>query len=454
MFLKKLVDFYKKLIPFILSSSLIVGACFYFVADKKIQNYTASAVIEGTMPDGSEIQTEEIMSSKVISNVCNELDLTDNIDSIRSAIKVEPIVDEDEQALYLAKLEHAEEYEVTDKRFLVTFSSDVSKGKDYPKKVLDETLQQYFKYFGESHCSQEGGVNDINDIYKKDYDYIEMTDMIETSLNETLESLNKKIERSDGFRAAENGYTFSDLYNEFEYIKNIKLPRITAQILSEGLAKDKEVLISKYERKNAELEIENHASSIEVEKLKDVIDEYVKMMSQSDNVYANKDTDKDYILDDVYDDDDNSNSDKTTSYDKLLNKYVKLKCDASVNDIDIAYNEYIIDVYSKAGEQDEKENIEKEIEQIIDDINTLHELYTAVNDEYNECLGAENISVLSSVSVKKGISVKKYIIMFTAGVFFAEMLISLILYRLSVILKEEKKNEKKNTDSRTGDKDV
>ena len=162
--------------------------------------------------DGSEIQTEEIMSSKVISNVCNELDLTDNIDSIRSAIKVEPIVDEDEQALYLAKLEHAEEYEVTDKRFLVTFSSDVSKGKDYPKKVLDETLQQYFKYFGESHCSQEGGVNDINDIYKKDYDYIEMTDVIETSLNETLESLNKKIERSDGFRAAENGYTLTEMH--------------------------------------------------------------------------------------------------------------------------------------------------------------------------------------------------------------------------------------------------
>lgn len=457
MFLRKLIKFYKKCLPYFLAAAILAGAGFYVFADKKMQSYTASAMIEGTFPDGTELETSEIKSSEVISRVCDKLELNDNIDSIRSAINVEPVLDEEEQAMYLAMLEHAEEYKVTDKIFMITFSSDVSKGKNYPKKVLDEVLQEYFRYFGENHCSQAGGVNDINDIYKKDYDYLEMTDVIETSLDETLESLNNKIEKSDGFRVAENGYSFSDLYSEFQYIRDVELPRIAANILSNGVSKDKDVLISKYERKNSEIDMENTVSEEEIEKLKTVIDSYVKMMSSSQNVYANKDVDKDYILDDVYDRDDNKKGDKTTSYDKLLTKYVSSKCNVSFNEIESAYNDYIIGIYKKAGEatEEQKNEVEKEIEKITEEINTLHDLYMAVNDEYNECLGAKNLSVLSSVAVNKSISVKKYTIMFAAAIFFVEMLIGVVLFRLVDIFKNEGKiNEKENIDSGTGDKDV
>lgn len=447
-------NFYKKCMPYVVASSLFFGAAFYGIAGCRLQNYTASAMIEGTMPDGSGIDVDEIKSSEVVSRVCEKLGLKDSVDTIRNAIKVETIPDEKEQALYLSKLDHGEAYNVTDKKFLVSFLADTSKGSGYPKEVLNEILQEYFRYFGETYCSKAGGVNDIGDISDKTYDYIEIADVINDSLGKTLEDLNKNIQNGDDFRSSENGYSFSDLYGEFEYIRNVELPEITAEILNEGVTKDKEALITKYEMKNSELKTENKVSDAKIEKLKSVIDSYMNMMSKYEDIYASKGADKDYIIYDVYDKSNDSedsktseettknpydSSDKTTSYDKLLNEYVSSKCDASFNDIDIAYNEYIIDTFKNIKDAASVDEVEQEISSLVKKVNELHESYIIVNDEYNESLGAKNISILSSISVNKNIPLCMYTVMFTIGIFVIEMLIAAAACRVKEISDSERK---------------
>ena len=69
------------------------------------------------------------------------------------------------------------------------------------------------------------------------------------------------------------------------------------------------------------------------------------------------------------------------------------------NLIDKAYNEYVIGVYSDAPARSSEEVLEEtenRVKALVDRVNELYIVLDQTNDEYNEYLGAENISVLSS----------------------------------------------------------
>lgn len=439
MYARELISFIKKSGIYLVILAGASGGMFSMFAEKKMQSYTANVLIEyknaeeGYAPDGTEIDVSEITSSKVVSDACKELGIADNVDSVRNSIWVNAVVDEEEEAMYLAKLERAEEYEIISTRYMLGFSSDVSYGKEYPRKVLNAVLQSYFNYFGENHSSQEAGVNNIGDIYLKSYDYIEMMDLVDSSLDSVLSTLNSKISSNDTFRSTKTGYSFSDLYSEFSYLRNIESPKITADILKGKVTKDKEVLLTKYQKRNADLDIEMGTSEVEVEKIIEIIDSYVGMMSSSDNT----DIDKDYILQEVYEDDRyNGVSDKTTEYDQLLMNYVASKTGYEYNKIDYAYNEYILSVFENALESstEEQEEIYDRVVTLVEKINDLYELLRETNNEYNEYLGASNVAVLSNVTVSEKISVKKYTVLFTFAVFMMEIVAVVVLHRLWYIL--------------------
>lgn len=107
----------------------------------------------------------------------------------------------------------------------------------------------------------------MNDIYDKGYDYIEMMDVIDESLTATLQTLNGKISGDSTFRSSVTGYSFSDLYREYELLQNIEVPKITAQILAGKITKNRDILLAKYRNRNNDLSIENSASEQEVEKI-------------------------------------------------------------------------------------------------------------------------------------------------------------------------------------------
>ena len=134
------------------------------------------------------------------------------------------------------------------------------------------------------------------------------------------------------------------------------------------------------------------------------------MMSESDNT----DITSDYILDDVHEnyvEDENGNiqgNDQTTEYDRLLEGYVENRTNYESNLIDQAYNEYVISVYEtsyRASTEEELEAAETAIHTLVDEVNELYEILHTTNDEYNQYLGAQNISVLANVGVSESIPV-------------------------------------------------
>lgn len=412
--------------------SVLAGFMFYYVASNRMQSYTASTVIEytntgaseGLAPDGSKIDTSEIYGSYIIAKVIQNLGIdpsTANMDDIRNSITITSIITDEQQQIFDAKVTQGEDASLIATRYMVTFNSGVASGKDYPRAMLNEILDVYSAYYGETHVNSARSPNGVNDIYDKGYDYIEMMDVIDESLTATLQTLNGKISGNSTFRSSVTGYSFSDLYREYELLQNIEVPKITAQILAGKITKNRDILLAKYRNRNNDLSIENSASEQEVEKIMEVIDSYVQMMSDSGNTNITSE----YILSDIYDDTQGglySKTDQTTSYDKLFIRYVQDRTGYTANEIDAAYNQYILDTFSDAQEESGEEDqqaVTQAIRSLVEKINTLYADMEETTDEYNEYLGAANISVLSSVGVTEKISINKFTMMIVVvfGVF-------------------------------------
>lgn len=417
---------YLKQFKFLIAiGSILAGLLFYYVANNRLQSYTASTVIEytnaeasdGFAPDGSKIDTSEIYGSYIISKVIQNLGIdpsTANMDNIRNSISITSIITDEQQQIFDGKVAQGEDANLIATRYMVTFSSGVDHDKDYPRTMLNEILDVYSAWYGETHVNSSRAANGVNDIYSKGYDYIEMMDVIDDSLGATLEVLDGKVSGDSSFRSSETGYSFSDLFREYELLQKIEVPKITAKILANKITKNRDILLNKYHNRNNDLSIENTASDEEIQKIKGVIDSYVGMMSSSGNTNITSD----YILQDIYDnirDGDNTvKTDQTTSYDKLLIRYVEDRTQSTANVIDAAYNDYILDTFSTAPDQSpqwQQDEVASEIQTLVEQINTLYSNMEETTDEYNEYLGAANISVLSSVGVTEKISVNKFTMM-------------------------------------------
>ena len=413
---------YLKQFKFLIAiGSVLAGFMFYYVASNKLQSYTASTVIEytnagateGLAPDGSKIDTSEIYGSYIIAKVIQNLGIdpsTANMDNIRNSISITSIITDEQQQIFDAKVTQGEDASLIATRYLITFTAGVASGKDYPRTMLNEILDVYSAYYGEAHVNSARSANGINDIYDKGYDYLEMMDVIDESLTATLQTLDAKISGDSAFRSSETGYSFADLFREYELLQNIEVPKITAHILADKVTKNRDILLAKYRNRNNTVTIENNASEQEIQKIMGVIDSYVQMMSDSGNTNITSE----YILQDVYDDTQGgrySKTDQTTSYDKLLIRYVLDRTQYTANEVDVAYNQYIINTFSGApaqSPQEEQDAVTEAIRTLVERINTLYAAMETTIDEYNEYLGASNISVLSSVGVTEKISINKF----------------------------------------------
>ena len=156
---------YLKRFKFLIAiGSVLAGLLFYYIASNRMQSYTASTVIEytnqgasdGLTPDGSKIDTSEIYGSYIISKVIQNLEIdpsTANMDNIRNSISITPIITDEQQQIFDAKVTLGEDASLIATRYMITFSSGVAGGKNYPRMMLNEILDVYTAYYGETHVN-------------------------------------------------------------------------------------------------------------------------------------------------------------------------------------------------------------------------------------------------------------------------------------------------------------
>lgn len=412
--------------------SILAGIAFYLIAQLYIQQYTAVTVIEytgdraveGLSPDDSPIDPSEIYATNLVSEAMRELgiEFTEaTTDAIRMNIHAEPIITDEDLLIQQAKLDNGEEdYEFIPTRFLVSFNCGVQNGKEYPRMILNQVLQEYASYYGKVHVNTALAANPVSDISTKGYDYLEMAEVMDDTLENMAEHLATKAEWNPDFRSSKTGRSFQDLKNEFEFIQEVEVRELLSEILEGKVTKDCSLLLDKYKNRNNDLEISNSAVSFEVERIRGIISSYENAMDEFSATntpemdpnlidQTRESALRNYVLPNVYDDwnrkyeeDDWEPVDRTAEYDLLMMQYIEDRTLYEQNLIDKENNNYVLDVFTGApssSPQEVQDEIQSRIEHLAEKINALQAIYYETNDEYNEYLGVRNIAMLSSVRV-------------------------------------------------------
>lgn len=417
----------KKYRGFIAGISVLAGVVFFLIAQFYIQQYTAATVIEytgaqaedGLSPDGTKIDTTEIYATNLVAQAMKKLDIPyteATTDDIRMNIHVEPIITEEDLLVQQAKLDNNEkDYEIKPTRHLITFNCGVKAGKDYPRKVLNQILQEYASYYGKTHVNTSLAANPVSDITSKGYDYLEMAEVMDDTLLNITDHLSDKVNWNGEFRSSKTGRSFQDLYDEFKFIKQVEIRQLFSEILAGRITKNRDVLLDKYQNRNNNLDISNKAATFEIDRIRGIIGAYEGAMGDfgtpsvtDEDGETVEGTLQNSVLPDVYDDwnrDEDGNwqpVDRTAEYDQLLMRYIEDRTLFEHNLIEKEYNDYILSVFNGAASvssQDDQVRIQQEIERLAQKINALQTVYYETNDEYNDYLGAQNIVMLSSVRV-------------------------------------------------------
>ncbi len=437
----QILRYLKKVLPFIVIFCLLATYGVYFKLSRS-NSYIASEVIhyndeqaeKGLAPTGDKLDVNEIRSSAVMSKVVDKMGLTGiySVDSLISRIDITPIEDADKVAQKDAKLEEGEEYIYEPSTFIVSFAANSGEGPDFARTILDETLDVYFEQFSQKYVNVAPANNTIENLNKNDYDFIEMMELIDTSIDNTLTTLYQRMEQNNYYRATETGVSFAELADDFNYLRQVKVSSLFSKIYKYQITKNKSVLISDYTTRIDNNDISNTKDESIVSDLVTVIDAYVKKMRESGNTNITYE----YILDNLHERNvQDYVGDQTVTYDELIYSWTDHNESKEHAIIDSAYCNYILDTFTtctgNCGDACKssdltcaqicnteyasvREEVEKEIDILIDELTALYDTTTKTNNEYNKYLGASYISVLSSASVKESVNV----VLYTAIAFF------------------------------------
>ena len=442
----QIIRYLKKLLPVIVIFCLLATYVVYFKLSAS-NTYIASEVIhyndpqaeQGLAPTGDKLDVNEIKSSAVMSKVVDKMELTGiySVDSLISRIDITPIEDADKVAQKDAKLEEGEEYIYEPSTFIVSFAAKSGEGPVFARTVLDEILDVYFEQFSQKYVNVAPANNTIDNLSKNDYDYIEMMELIDTSINNTLTTLYQRIDQNNYYRSTETGVSFSELADDFNYLRQVNVSSLFSKIYKHQITKNKSVLVSDYTTRIDNNNISNEKDKSLVEDVVTVIDAYVTKMRESGNTNISYE----YILDNLHERNvQNYFGDQTVTYDELIYSWRNLNESKEHAIIDSAYCAYVLDTFTSCTGNcleacktsnmtctelcDEeyaavRREVENEIDTLLNKLDVLYRTTTKTNNEYNKYLGASYISVVSSTSVRESVNV----ILYTAIAFFFLMIL-------------------------------
>lgn len=431
----QILRYLKKLLPPIIVFCLLATYAIYFKLSTS-NTYIASEVIhyndeqaeKGLAPTGDKLDVNEIKSSAVMSKVVDKMGLTGiySVDSLTSRINITPIEDKDKVAQKDAKLEEGEEYVYEPSTYIVSFAATSGEGADFARTILDETLDVYFEQFSQKYVNVAPANNTIENLNKNDYDFIEMMELIDTSIDNTLTTLYQRIEQNNYYRSTQTGVSFSELTDDFNYLRQVKVSSLFSKIYKYQITKNKSVLISDYTTRIDNNNISNVKDESIIEDIVTVIDAYVKKMRESGNTNIGYE----YILDNLHERNvQDYVGDQTVTYDELIYSWRDHNESKEHAIIDSAYCNYILDTFTActgncggACQSSDltctelshsqyaaiRQEVENEIDTLLRDLTVLYDTTTKTNNEYNKYLGASYISVLSSASVRESVNVPLY----------------------------------------------
>lgn len=420
----QVLRYLKTLRYFILVVALLGSGVVYWYATSH-QQYTAEAVIEytnptaieGTTPLGEKIDSSEIYSAAVITDVINDFGLKVHVDTIRSACKVTEIIPEDEQTKKDALLEDGEDYTYHPTTFKVTYTVGNEYSKDYARNILDSILSNYFSFYSEKYIDQSTVPNNVSNVSLEKYDYLDCVEILDKATAEIETYLSTKSEANPAFRSSKTGYSFGDLEDYYHYISKTTIPSYYAVVLDGMLTQDKDALLKRYENKISNYDIEIASLNEHITELRNLFQQYGDKITKSESNVAGAIGDNtDAIIEDVELWKSNEDVNVDTTYDDLIDYYVQLQSQKNTAEIERQYAQKYMDLFANATVINDApkaviNQLASDIEDTVAELNDLYDILVTTADEYSEYSGANNLATLTSTYVKESINVNMYLML-------------------------------------------
>ncbi len=451
-----------------IGSYLILSSNQKYIA-RAVIHYSNEGAVNGLAPDGSEIDTSEIYASSNMARAMENLGLSQDlysVDQLCSSIAVTPVLKEEDVAVQEALNEQGEKSEEKPTDFIVTCTMDsriAGADDDFVRNLLNELLNVYFARYSEDHINEKPISNTMKGLRVDQYDYLEVVEQIDSLLEDTFRTLNNFANKEMFFRSAATGYSFHDLRDDFQMLRNVDVYHLYSLILGNRITKDEELLVSKYMDLIARYGLTASEANEDLEEVDRICDAYVEKLRSSGNTKINYL----YILEEVYDyrrhEQDGEEGwyvevDHTVEYDTLLRYRAGAMDKAGRAAIDMDYCRFVLEAFGHGEEAEQAlrlamsetvkndtaiapeaiaaeteeavvsrewgarpaafyqvrsskataEEVEAEINALMARMNELFDIADRTNEEYNEYLGAQNIQTLSSVSTDNAFNMVLY----------------------------------------------
>lgn len=437
--LTEMVRILKKYIMQIIALSLVVGViCGILVTS--MQTYTCTLGFkynhkeaqEGLAPDGEskldpyEIQNPVVIKAALESFGVKEDDETLNVKGIRQNISINKVVTELDKEVSESAALLGEKYDVAATEYEMKFTYDASLGDEFGPKMFSNIIKEYDEFLLAKYYNKKT-IEDFAKVVKNsDADYIVIAEAMSESIDSIIGTLDELAGYYPDYRSMTTGYTFADLSELYQNLREIQYAKYYGNVRAGNLAKDREMVIKSYQTKVKELIEEFELNHEIAEKYKKELASFYDSYKQAGlyrqaeqvqrNVDATNNRDQDVL-------NDRELEKYTNTYDDIVLSYV----DRSVVSTEAAhsadYYNMIINSYINDNVTINKkaELIEKN-EKIMKEIQVLSAEYSALsNDTINE-LYAEKVNndleylILPEVSADKPVAlICIFLMMLTFG---------------------------------------
>ena len=419
--------------------SAISGVLFYsFISSR--QTYRAQTMIEytndqaenGLYPSGDEINVQEIRSSSVISNALNSLGMSASVDSVRGRVSIAENLTDEQKAIQEVKWANGESYTLFPTQYIISYTTTAQESSTDARRVLEAIVDSYVQLYSEKYVSISKVPNSVESLKNLNYDYIEWAEVIDDFIKQDRDYLQRMKNMRTEYRSSTTGYSFQDLYNEYNLIYTVYLPSLYSMILNYHVTNDKDLLTARYQYRinQNNLNIKNYTEALTLVmeminsytvKNHDTMDYHWRGDAGTDSSNANEAIGNRYVLGQVYDFEGRANyKPQEITYDSVMRRYINLRSDTSIKEIDNDYCNYVLSAFQGSYTKPTDSQIQ-EVEDLISliegKLKILDELLTATAAEHSEVETIRNVRVRSTVNVSAMTNIKLYTVMIVA-VFF------------------------------------
>jgi GGDEF domain-containing protein len=309
--------------------------------------------------------------------------------------------------------------------------------------MLEAIVDNYVSAFSSKYLVIPEVPNSVESLRNLNYDYIEWAEILDDFINTDRNYLATMKEEDSMFRSSQTGYSFQDLYNEYNLIHTVYLPSLYSLILENHITKDSKLLLSRYQYREDQnnLSIKNLEEALAVvesmlgtysEKNQETIN-FLWGTGDSEETNTIKGPGSTNVLSSVYYQGDIAD---LNTYDSVLNRYIKLRSDLEQKVSDNEYCDYVVSAFledgeAASGEADPEDvlQIESIVAFIESRLRVLDEIMSISTSEYIKKEAMKNINVLSTVNVTATVNVKLYTALIVVVFFIFGVTVAVVVGR-------------------------